>query len=446
MHPMLLDSIQRLKPLGRWLYEHSTEALWDRDTRTLPSDLQKRRRDYRRFAEQFIAPLALEVDRDPERADLRPLYIEAGRRGFLSETAPWPFGTMPWRSIFRRHIFHFALKAEEFCAACGGIGLALLFHDLGMAPLLLSGDLGVWRRWLWPICHANRRGKIRLVAYAITEPEAGSDVEESEGATCARFQTVARKVPGGYCIRGQKVFISGGGRCDAVVVFAVLEREDGQPARVDRDFTAFIVERGRPGFRIGRRERKLGQRACDATQLFFDDVFVPESHRIGPERSGWALNRNVLNYSRAVVGAIALGIARGAVEVATRFARETRLGGRPLLAYPEVQLALAELWTITMAMRAMVWQSARYPRPVQGIAAATKALCADLGLYVANRAMELMGDYGYLPPYGVEKAMRDVRLNQIYEGTNQINLLAVIESLWTPDIAGAPGEGFSAIG
>jgi Acyl-CoA dehydrogenases len=229
MHPELLDSIQRLKPLGRWLYDGSTETLWERDTRTLPRDLQRRRRAYRRFAEQFIAPLAREADRDPEGVDLGPLYREAGRRGFLSEAAPWPIGAMPWRAIPGRHIFHFALKAEEFCAACGGIGLALLFHDLGMAPLLLCGDLGVWRRWLWPICRANRRGEIRLVAYAITEPEAGSDVEESEGATSARFCTVARKVRGGYVIQGQKVFISGGSRADYVVVFAVLEREDGQP-------------------------------------------------------------------------------------------------------------------------------------------------------------------------------------------------------------------------
>jgi alkylation response protein AidB-like acyl-CoA dehydrogenase len=438
MHPELLDSIQRLKPLGRWLYDHSTETLWERDTRTLPRDLQRRRRAYRRFAEQFIAPLAREADRDPEGVDLGPLYREAGRRGFLSEAAPWPIGTMPWRAISGRHIFHFALKAEEFCAACGGIGLALLFHDLGMAPLLLCGDLGVWRRWLWPICRANRRGEIRLVAYAITEPEAGSDVEESEGATSARFCTVARKVRGGYVIQGQKVFISGGSRADYVVVFAVLEREDGQPPRVDRDFTAFIVERGREGFRTGRRERKLGQRACDATQLFFDQVFVPETHRIGPERSGWALNRNVLNYSRAVVGAIALGIARGAVEAATRFARETRLGNRPLLAYPEVQVALAELWALTMAMRAMVWQSARYRRPVQGIAAATKALCADLGVYITTRALDLMGDWGYMPAWGVEKALRDVRLNPIYEGTNQINMLALVESFWVSDLAGVP--------
>jgi alkylation response protein AidB-like acyl-CoA dehydrogenase len=200
---------------------------------------------------------------------------------------------------------------------------------------------------------------------------------------------------------------------------------------VDTDFTCFVVERGRAGFHTGRREHKLGQKACDATQLYFDDVFVPARNLVGTERSGWALNRNTLNYSRVPVGAMALGIARGAVETATRFARETRLGGRPLVAYQEVQLALAEMWLDTMAMRGLVWQGARYARPTQGVASAAKAFCADTGLRVTSRAMELLGDHGYLAAHGVEKALRDVRLNQIYEGTNQINYLAFME--WLAD-------------
>jgi alkylation response protein AidB-like acyl-CoA dehydrogenase len=283
-------------------------------------------------------------------------------------------------------------------------------------------------RWQWPINRANLRGEVRLVAYAITEPEAGSDVEESAGAAQARYVTTARKVPGGYVLNGQKVFISGGGHCDYVTVFAVLEREDGSKAQVDTDFTCFIVEREREGFGVGRRERKLEQRACDASQLFFDEVFLPRRNLVGTERSGWALNRNVLNYSRGPVGAIALGIARGAVEAATRFARETRLGDKPLMAYQEVQLALAEMWLDTMAMRGIVWQGARHFLPQQGITSASKAFCGDTAFRVANRAMELMGDHGYLAARGAEKAMRDVRLNQIYEGTNQINYLAFVES------------------
>jgi alkylation response protein AidB-like acyl-CoA dehydrogenase len=434
MHADLAYSITRLEPLGRWLYDNSHATMWERDTRTLPRYLRKRRRAYRRFARQEIAPLARMADEAPADYDPRPFLARAGRWGFQSELLPWPLGRMPYRALLGSKVFATALKAEEFCAACGGIGLSLLAHDLGMAPLLLAGHLPTILRWHWPINRANLRGDVRLAAYAITEPEAGSDVEESRGASQARYRTVARKADGGYVINGQKVFISGGGACDYVTLFAVLEREDGKGARVDRDFTCFIVERGRPGFSAGRRERKLGQRACDATQLFFDDVFLPARNLVGTERSGWALNRNVLNYSRGPVGAIALGIARAAVEAATAFAREIRLGEKPLLAYQEIQLALAEMWLDTMAMRGMVWQSVRPSFPHQGAASAAKAFCGDVGFKVANRAMELMGDHGYLAARGVEKGMRDVRLNQIYEGTNQINLLAFVEAAWEADL------------
>lgn len=434
MHPNLAHSVQQLKPLGRWLYDHKAESLWGRDTRTLPRYLQRRRQAYRRFAQQHLVPLALKADLNPQEYDPRPVLVKAGRLGFQSELLPWPLGRMPYRALAEGKVFAVILKAEEFCAACGGIGLSLLAHDLGMGPLLLSGHLPTILRWHWPINRANLRGDARLVAYAITEPGAGSDMEESEGASKAQTVTRARKVAGGYLIKGQKVFISGGMHCDYVSVFAVLERSDAR-AQVDTDFTCFIVERERPGFHIGRRERKLGQRACDASQLFFDDVFVPERNLIGTERSGWALNRNVLNYSRGPVGAIALGIARGALEAAMQFAQETQLGNRPLIAYQEVQLALAEMLLDTMAMRGLLWQSARYPRPVQEGAAAAKAFCADTGFRVTNRAMELMGDHGYLTANRAEKAMRDVRLNQIYEGTNQINHLAVIESVLASELA-----------
>lgn len=433
MHPHLAASIERLGPMGRWLYDRGEESLWERDTRTLPRYLQRRRRKYRRFARQHVAPLAVEADRAPEQYDPRPLLAEAGRWGLQSEFLPWPVGRMPYRALWSSKIFAAVLKAEELCAACGGIGLSLLAHDLGIAPLLLSGHPPSILRWQVAINLANLRGDVQLAAFAITEPGAGSDVEESEGAGRARVVTTARRAPGGYVLNGQKVFISGGGHCDYVTVFAVLEREDGSRGQVDTDFTCFIVERGRPGFRVGRRERKLGQRACDASQLFFDDVFLPTRNRVGAERSGWALNRNVLNYSRAPVAGIALGIARGAVEAATNFARQTRLNNRPLVEYQEVQLALAGMWMDVMAMRGLLWQSVRHVKPVQGIAAAAKACCGDLGFRVANRAMELMGDHGYLAAHGAEKGMRDVRLNQIYEGTNHINALALIESLWEPE-------------
>lgn len=436
MDAILTNSIERLAPLGRYLYDRGPETLWERDTRTLPASLRARRRAYKRFGAEQLAPRAIEADRAPHDYDPRPLFAEAARRGFQSELVPPPFGKMPMYALAsRRTIFHSVLKAEEFCAACGGLGLSVLAHDLGIAPLMISGHLPTWKRWLLPLSRDNMSGHPKIAAFAITEPSAGSDAEDTEGAAAARFTTTARAVTGGYVLNGQKVFISGGAHADIVSTFAVLEPTDGSKGRIDRDWTAFVVESNRKGFRVGRSEHKLGQRACDATELFFDDVFVPSENLIGTERSGWALNRNVLNYSRLPVAAIGLGIARGAVEAATEFARSARLGGKPLLSYQEVQLALADLWLEVMAMRGMVWQAARHKSAMQGINSATKARCGDGAFAVTTRAMEFLADHGTLTVNRAEKTMRDARLNQIYEGTNEVNRLGFIEAFWESEIA-----------
>lgn len=430
----LRRSADLLTPVGRALYDLGSASLWERETATLPRRLARRRRAYRDFARRELAPLVTGADTDPGGYDPRPLMGAAARAGLQSEQLPPPWGTMPLGVVRDGTLFHEVLKAEELTTVCAGLGLSLLAHGLGLAPLQLSGDLNAVRRWLVPMCRDNKAGRPRLAAFAITEPAAGSDVEDTEGARTARSGTSARRVPGGYLLNGQKVFITGGAHADLVTVFAALEPDGGGPGRVDRDWTCFVVERGTQGFRIGRSEHKLGQRAADATELFLDDVFVPATNRVGAERSGWALNRNVLNYSRLPVGAIAVGIARGATEAATAYCRRTRLGGRPLLAYQEVQLTLADLWLETMAMRAMVWQGARHVPPNQGVSSAVKTFCGDAAVSVAARAIELMADDGAHVAGGVEKALRDGRLNQIYEGTNQLNRLALVEALWDTDL------------
>ncbi len=439
--PELRHSADRLSAVGRALYDLDEVSLWERETATLPRSLARRRRAYRDFACRHLTPLVAGADTDPAGYDPRPLLTAAARAGLQSEMLPPPWGTMPLAAVWSRSLFHEVLKAEELTTVCAGLGLSLLAHGLGVIPLLLSGDLRSVRRWLVPICRDNKAGRARLAAFAITEPAAGSDVEDSAGAARARFRTTARRVPGGYVLNGQKVFITGGAHADLVTVFATLQPAGSGPGRVDQDWTCFVVERGTPGFRAGRSEHKLGQRAADATELFLDDVFVPAGNRVGAERSGWALNRNVLNYSRVPVGAIAVGIARGATEAATSYCRRTRLGGKPLLAYQEVQLALADLWLETMAMRAMVWQGARHVPPAQAVSSAVKTFCGDRAVAVSARAIELLADDGAHVASGVEKRLRDGRLNQIYEGTNQLNRLAFIEAQWESDLAASSLNG-----
>jgi len=426
------QATQNLSFLGRLLVAEREADLWEEETKTLPWPLARQRRLYRAFADQFLRPRALEVDQHLAEFDPWPLWHEAALRGFQTEFLPRPFGTASLLNLasMPSPLFATALKAEEFCAACGGLALMLLAHDLGAAPLLLSGT---WTgfNWLRKMYARIRAGEKVAAAFAITEPGAGSDVEETEGAARARLVSRARKTAGGYLLNGRKCFISDGGIASYITFFACLDKEGAE------SWTCFLVESGMKGFAVGRREKKMGQKAADASELILEDVLVPEDHRIGPERSGWALNRNTLNYSRPAVGAIAVGIARGALERCIEFCRTTRLGNKRLADYQEVQLELAEMTIQLTAARALVWHCGRYRFPAQGMSAMAKCFGGDTAFAICNKAMELMGDHGYLHGHGVEKALRDCRLNQIYEGTNQINRLALIEDAWETDFAKA---------
>jgi len=403
------------------LYDTRPLSLWERDSATLPRVFRRMRRRYLEFARELIAPLSLTGDRDPGSVDATELFLASARRGFQTELLPAPLGTMRYGALVRSFLLGPALKAEEFCAACGGLGNVLLAHDLGMSPLFVCGEAAPVLRWMRRIYREIRRGEPAVAAYAITEPEAGSDVEESVGAATARLGCLARRTAGGWLLSGRKVFISDGSLARWVTLFAA-EAGGGIES-----WSCYLIDKSMPGFEIGRREKKMGQRAADASELILRDVFVPDRRVIGRVGAGWAINRNVLNFSRPVVGAIALGIARGAYERALGFCRSATLGGRPLLSYQDVQLELADMLIDLQAMRATVWHAVRYPRPFQAAGATAKVFCSDTSWRVCNRAMELLGNHATLHSAGVEKAARDARLTQIYEGTNQINRLAVFE-------------------
>jgi alkylation response protein AidB-like acyl-CoA dehydrogenase len=413
---------QSLNAIGRMLYDTRAVELWQRDTETLPRCFRKQRARLREFAHQEIAPLALLSETDPAAVDVRKLFVTAGAHGFQTELMPWPFGTMRYSWLFTSFLFGTVLKAEEFCSSCGGLGVALLTHELGMAPLFVSGDLRAMFTWMRRIYAEIRRGEPALAAFAITEPNAGSDAEETHGAASASVSCRARKVPGGWRLDGRKCFISHGALARWVTLFAAQE------GRGFDSWTCYLLDKSMTGLSVGRQERKMGQKATDASELILEEVFVPDNRVIGPVGGGWAINRNVLNYSRSGVAAMALGMARGAFEHALSFCRETRLGNQCLIEYQDVQLALADMLLKLAAMRATVWQSARYRIPFQGGGAIAKTFCSDTAWQVCNAAMELLGDHGYVHANSVEKAARDARLTQIYEGTNQINRLSIFES------------------
>lgn len=420
---------QTLAFLGRMFYDTELKTLWERDTQTLPWLLRRKRRQYRAFAERELSPFALQADRDPHSFDVRALFVKSGLAGFQTEMLPPPLGTSSIStykySLTGKPAYALlmpqALKAEEFCAACGGLGLALLAHELGIAPLMISGSLTAILKWMWKIYREINSGEPAIAAFAITEPGAGSDVEDTEGAARASLNCRAKRVPGGWRLSGRKCFISDGAVAKWVTLFAA---EQGKGVE---SWTCYLLDKSMPGFSVGRSERKMGQRAADASELILEDVFVPDERVIGEPGAGWAINRNVLNYSRPIVGAIALGIGRGAFEAANAFCRSARLGNKPLIAYQEVQLALADMLMKISAMRGTIWQAVRHQYSFQAAGSIAKVFCADTSWEVCNAAMELLGNHAFLHQNRVEKAARDARLTQIYEGTNQINRLAIFE-------------------
>lgn len=414
--------------LGKLLVRKHYGDFWEDETRTLSWTHRRLRRQYKKFADEYIRPRALSADTDPSGLDKEWLFREYAGRGWASEMLPPPVGKLKIACL-RNWGLAMVLKVEELCAACGGIGLMLLAHDLGVAPLLVGADTKTFFRWVVPIYKRLNRGEKCVMAFAITEPGAGSDVEETEGALNARLVTRARRAKDGYIINGRKVFISDGGIADYITLFACLEDEGAE------SWTCFMIEKGMEGFSLGRQEKKMGQKAGDATELILEDVFVPERNRVGPERAGWAINRNVLNTSRPAVGAIALGIARGAFESCVDFCRNTRQGTKLLIEYQEVQLELASMLAKLIASRSMVWYTVcQYMPPMQMTSAAVKSYCSDTAVEICEKAMEIMGDHACLHANNVEKPLRDARLTQIYEGTNQINRLAMIEDLWDNDL------------
>lgn len=427
--------------LGRSLSAYAQDDLWNYDTRQLPKPLQAIRKRARSFASEHIEPISAELDLAEHFAvgdihpDARQLLINAGEEGWLSYFLPKPLGSMPLLAGLYPPVMHAALVVEEFSRACGGLMLLLSAHHLGAMPLILSGSLSTIRRCLIPAYRECLAGDPHLIAFAITEPGAGSDAEEGHGAAQYRPGVVARRISGGWLLKGRKCYISGGDLAKSMTVFAALEGQGME------SWTCFYVKSSAPGFRVMRTELKMGMRASGAAELEFNDVFVPDEAVVGGLRQGWALNRATLNASRIPVAAMAVGLARAATETAVEFARSYRLGGKPLINYQEVQLQLATMLGETRAIRGMIWHEARASwKPRQLNASACKFHATDRAQQVCEMAMGLLAEHGGLHRNRVERTLRDVRLTRIFEGTNQINRLAVIED-WQSQLLGSVAQG-----
>ncbi len=306
----------RMRWLGRWLAEYQDTDLWALDTGRLPFPLRRARRRFRDFAQLELQPLAEQMDRAGHAEpgvladNARELLTMAGRQGFLTEALPRPWGSARWSEFLYPMALKFSLMTEEFAAVDGGLMLFLCAHNLGLLPVILSGDVRTIRRVVQPDFRATAAGDPQLYAFAITEPGAGSDAEDGHGANSSRPGVVARRTEGGWILNGRKCFISGGDIARRILVFAALDNEGLE------SWTCFLVNNDDPGFRVARNELKMGMRAPEASELEFNNVFVADDRVVGGVRKGWTLNRATLNLSRFPVAAMGLGLARGALESA----------------------------------------------------------------------------------------------------------------------------------
>jgi len=360
----------------------------------------------RRFAAQEIAPIAARCDQSGEFP--REVLKQAWELGLSHVSIPAEHGGTGLG------LFDTTLVVEELAWGCAGITTSIMANDLGITPILLAGSPEQQKEWFG---FAN--AEFRLAAFCLSEPEAGSDV--------AGLQLLAERDGGDYILNGAKCWITNGGEAGLYTVFATLDRS----AR-HKGICAFVLPGDAPGLSPGKKEDKMGQRASDTRVVHFDGVRVPARQRLGQEGEGFAIAMRTLDTTRPSIGALAVGIARRALEESVAYARERRAFGSPIAGFQAVQFMLADMAKDTEAARLLTRQSAWMID--QGLRASkhsamAKCFATDVAMRVTTDAVQVHGGNGYTREYPVEKLMRDAKLMQIYEGTNQIQRMVIAREL-----------------
>jgi alkylation response protein AidB-like acyl-CoA dehydrogenase len=375
---------------------------------TIPQDYLDFRDTIRQIARERIAPRAGEIDEQASYPhDLRALLAEHDVLGLPFEVEHGGTGT---------GALMLNMAIEEIAKACASTALIVMVQELGTLPIKLFGTEEQQQRFL-PRCASGEWSP----AFALSEPEAGSDP--------GGMRTRAVKDGDEWVIDGTKNWITNLGIADFYVVFAVTDREAGH----SRGISAFIVEADRPGFSVGKLEHKLGIRGSPTGQPSFDGVRIPEENLIGEPGQGFKVAMATLDRSRLGVASQALGIAQGATDYAAAYARERRQFGQPINSFQAIQFKLADMETQCAAGRELLYQAcAKVDRgdPDLGkYSAMAKLFCSDVAMRVTVEAVQVLGGYGYVKEYPVERMMRDAKITQIYEGTNEIQRLVIPRSL-----------------
>lgn len=302
--------------------------------------------------------------------------------------------------------FEMGLVIEELSKACLGVSTTFAANSLGTYPIQISGSDEMKKKYLPDIASGKK-----LVAFGLTEANAGSDA--------AGVQTTARLEGNEYVLNGTKQWITNGGEAEIYTIIAITDKTKGA-----RGASAFVVDKGTPGFTFGKKENKLGIRASSTTELIFENCRIPKENLIGKQGMGFIIAMKTLDKSRTGVGAQGVGVAQGAFEAAAVFAKERHQFGAPVISFQAIQHMLADMATQIEAARALVYSVAKYidsgAKDVAKASAMAKLFATDVAMKVTVDAVQVMGGSGYMREYPVEKMMRDAKILQIYEGTNQI--------------------------
>ena len=361
----------------------------------------------RQVTDEKIRPVAAEYDKTEEfpwdvmkvmaQSDLFGIYIEEKYGGMGGG------------------VFELCLATEEFSKGCAGIAICYSASALGTYPIILHGSEEQKQKYLPGIAKGEK-----LAAFGLTEPSAGSDA----GA----IQTTAQKKGDHYILNGVKHFITNGGDAEIYTIIAMTDKSKGA-----RGASLFVVEKGTPGFSFGKKEEKMGIRASSTRELVFDNCKIPKENLIGREGMGFIAAMRTFDMSRPGIGAQAVGIAQGALDEAIKYAKQRKQFGKSISSFQGVQWMLADMATQVEASRALVYASAREvdsgKKDVGMHSAMAKMFASDVAMKVATDAVQIFGGYGYMRDYPIEKYMRDAKITQIYEGTNQIQRNIVASGL-----------------
>ncbi len=307
----------------------------------------------------------------------------------------------------------FCLAVEEISRVCGGVGVTFAASALGCFPIFLFGGEEQKKKYIPDLASGKKLG-----AFGLTEANAGSDV--------ARIETTAKKDGDHYILNGTKQWITNGGEAETYVVIAMTDKKKGA-----RGASAFIVEKGTPGFTFGKKENKMGIRCSATRELVFQDCKIPKENLLGREGIGFIVAMKTLDSTRPGIGAQAVGIAQGALDEAVKYSRERVQFGQAISSLQAIQHMMADMATQIEAARALVYSVARAidsgQKDISKDSAMCKLFASDVAMKVTTDAVQILGGYGYMKEYPVEKMMRDAKITQIYEGTNQIqrNVIAL---------------------